>query len=528
MNIIPKIIHQTWKNNDIPDDFKISINRWKQLHPNYKYILWTDKTMEKFMKKNYSWFLNTYNNYKYNIQKCDAWRYFVLYHYGGIYSDLDIIPKKKITEIDTSFHNYDAIIPITSNQNIFSSLSLTNSFMCSKKNSDLFETLIFSLKKYKNKCKNFLPHAHIMCTAGPFFLSDVIKKKFGRMPSKKNNILIIPENIFNPGFGENNYFSHLKGGTWHNWDNKILNIMQKYQYPSIFTSLLLLIISGKMINKNQFLIFKMFVKNLDINQIDNLSSILGLMFYQIKKNSKRLLFFHKNVNYIEKYTGKKINKITSLSNSIKFMLLGLWIDYNNISTIKLNKKYSFDSIKENAIYITSHSTNNILLPIFAYYNIKHFTIYKKPAVLVLEKFTKKKNKFLYEFMKSFESLDNNIEILYIEGNTTGKCLDALSKGKNIFIFCDRNIKKGKKKIKFLGKEIHSPWYTVSKLHYLSQKPVIPIFSKRNKNIGEIEIKYRILNATSIQEMEGKICKYFEENILENLDDWNLLSPIWCK
>ena len=37
----------------------------------------------------YPWFLETFDNYQFPIQRADAIRYFVLAHYGGIYIDLD-------------------------------------------------------------------------------------------------------------------------------------------------------------------------------------------------------------------------------------------------------------------------------------------------------------------------------------------------------------------------------------------------------------------------------------------------------
>jgi mannosyltransferase OCH1-like enzyme len=39
------------------------------------------------------WFVlvsNRFNSYPFPISKTDAGRYFLLYHYGGVYSDLDI------------------------------------------------------------------------------------------------------------------------------------------------------------------------------------------------------------------------------------------------------------------------------------------------------------------------------------------------------------------------------------------------------------------------------------------------------
>lgn len=93
--MIPKIIHQTWKNTKIPDNWIDAQKSCKILHPDYKYILWTHEDMDKFVKSEYPNFYKTYISYKYDIQRCDAFRYLVLYTYGGIYLDLDIVCKKK-------------------------------------------------------------------------------------------------------------------------------------------------------------------------------------------------------------------------------------------------------------------------------------------------------------------------------------------------------------------------------------------------------------------------------------------------
>ena len=42
----------------------------------------------------YPWFLETWDNYPFNIERADAIRYFVLAHYGGVYIDLDDVSVK--------------------------------------------------------------------------------------------------------------------------------------------------------------------------------------------------------------------------------------------------------------------------------------------------------------------------------------------------------------------------------------------------------------------------------------------------
>ena len=42
-----------------------------------------------FIAREYSWFLPIYDSYTDNIKRADAIRYFLLYHFGGVYVDLD-------------------------------------------------------------------------------------------------------------------------------------------------------------------------------------------------------------------------------------------------------------------------------------------------------------------------------------------------------------------------------------------------------------------------------------------------------
>jgi mannosyltransferase OCH1-like enzyme len=63
--MIPKIIHQTWKTDEIPDKWTNAVQTCKSVNSDFKYILWTDETMNNFVKKYYPSFYKTYNSYKY-------------------------------------------------------------------------------------------------------------------------------------------------------------------------------------------------------------------------------------------------------------------------------------------------------------------------------------------------------------------------------------------------------------------------------------------------------------------------------
>jgi len=67
-------------------------------HKYFEYISCNEESCLKLLQNHYPWFIHIYENYQYPIQKCDAIRPFILYHYGGIYLDMDSTCIKNIYE----------------------------------------------------------------------------------------------------------------------------------------------------------------------------------------------------------------------------------------------------------------------------------------------------------------------------------------------------------------------------------------------------------------------------------------------
>lgn len=93
---IPKILHFTWKTDDVPGKMGEYLEIWRKLHTNWDVRLWTDATMRVFVSENYPDFLATYDNYPHPIQRADSFRYLVLLALGGVYADLDVEPFRNI------------------------------------------------------------------------------------------------------------------------------------------------------------------------------------------------------------------------------------------------------------------------------------------------------------------------------------------------------------------------------------------------------------------------------------------------
>lgn len=218
--VIPKIIHQTYKTNEIPDIWKPGQQACINLHPDYQYILWTDDMSREFIEEHFPWFLPTWDNYKYPIQKADAIRYFALVHYGGVYIDLDDGCERRLDPLLT--------VPAFVRKTIPTGIS--NDVMGSVPNHPFYLKVIDSLKKYQ---KNWLvPYITIMYSTGPLFLSVIWKqyKRWGLPEAGKVRILL-PKDYKTHNYS---FFAISPGSSWHLDDAKFIKSLANHIVLAVF------------------------------------------------------------------------------------------------------------------------------------------------------------------------------------------------------------------------------------------------------------------------------------------------------
>ncbi len=87
--MIPPILHQTWKTDDIPGEFRAWVDSWSRHNPGWQRMFWNDRTLLEFVAEHYPEFLETFCSYKRGVMRADAGRYLLLHHFGGVYADLD-------------------------------------------------------------------------------------------------------------------------------------------------------------------------------------------------------------------------------------------------------------------------------------------------------------------------------------------------------------------------------------------------------------------------------------------------------
>jgi len=97
---IPKVIHQIWLGSPLPARYKSLQQTWREHHPDWQYILWTEREIEQFGLANYAAYAAA-SNYG---EKSDIARYEILYRLGGLYVDTDFMC---IQPFDTLHHLCD-------------------------------------------------------------------------------------------------------------------------------------------------------------------------------------------------------------------------------------------------------------------------------------------------------------------------------------------------------------------------------------------------------------------------------------
>ena len=218
-HVIPKIIIQTWKTNDVPQRYMPLIDSVKQHNPDYEHLFFTDDSIEKFFKLHYPEYWNTYNRLPVKIQKIDFFRYVAVYHYGGFYLDLDISVMKPFDPL----LKYNCVFPIDeyidtrlckhprykSYCNVGHNFLLGQyAFAASPKNpfiKALVDRIHNNLNKYIRQV-DFNSEDYIYKTTGPDFVTDVY------LDYKNKDSIKILDNGRRQYFGD--YARHNYFGTW--------------------------------------------------------------------------------------------------------------------------------------------------------------------------------------------------------------------------------------------------------------------------------------------------------------------------
>ena len=108
----PKIVHQIWFKYDtsLSKEHEAIIERHRQMaiQEGFQYILWDRESAETLLRIHYPYLLSFLVAHSdFNIVKCDFFRYLVMYHYGGLYLDIDFYVLKSFGDMYSALFGED-------------------------------------------------------------------------------------------------------------------------------------------------------------------------------------------------------------------------------------------------------------------------------------------------------------------------------------------------------------------------------------------------------------------------------------
>jgi mannosyltransferase OCH1-like enzyme len=86
---IPQIIHQLWKDEDVPARWQRAAESVKKYHKGWEYRLWTDRMIDRHVKTHHAEFYPIFIAMNRPIMRVDVFRYLLMHDIGGLYCDLD-------------------------------------------------------------------------------------------------------------------------------------------------------------------------------------------------------------------------------------------------------------------------------------------------------------------------------------------------------------------------------------------------------------------------------------------------------
>lgn len=219
MITIPKIVHQIYfdlglgklEENRIFNESRLAFENLQGLD----YKLWGEAECEDLIRAECPEYYDLYKNFKYRIQQIDFVRFAILYKYGGIYVDLDVLPLKNplglLADADfigetLIFHNVRYVKPTF--------CYIENDFMVTVKNNNFWlELREYSKKQYLEKMKieiyKIWEARFVLETTGPRMLSRFIRQKYPQVLPKK---LVYTQ--WNEDSEDNYYLKDYKLNTW--------------------------------------------------------------------------------------------------------------------------------------------------------------------------------------------------------------------------------------------------------------------------------------------------------------------------
>jgi len=171
----PKITHQIWLQgwDNLPEKYKGNVEGMVEMNPEYQHMKWDEKSLRKECLKISDECLAKFESFELIISKVDFGRYVVLYNYGGISVDTDMVslqPIRNTPYIGTS----DFLISYQAYP--FNLLNIKNNavIICTPKNSILKDIIIAIIQNKKVVSDFMSKELYVHFTTSNYVVGEIL------------------------------------------------------------------------------------------------------------------------------------------------------------------------------------------------------------------------------------------------------------------------------------------------------------------------------------------------------------------
>ena len=86
---IPHLLHQSWRDANVPQGLQEAIRSWRRVQPEWRYQFHSDADNLNLVRQRYPWLMPVFMRST-GIQRADISRYMYMHAFGGVYADLDV------------------------------------------------------------------------------------------------------------------------------------------------------------------------------------------------------------------------------------------------------------------------------------------------------------------------------------------------------------------------------------------------------------------------------------------------------
>ena len=204
--LIPKTVHLIWLGpNKPPAIFKNCLASIEEHMPTWTCKIWTDTDVESFNLVNQRYY-DEESNYG---AKSDIFRYEILYRYGGVYLDVDIVLLKPLDILHHTYKFYTSLLPS------YCMGILANGIIGSTPGHPILKQCIKDIKKHRDD-KWLIERTGPIHFQKSFYIA--VKKR------NKDRIIAFPKSFFIPTDSHDtdrhfskpeSFASHYWEGSWH-------------------------------------------------------------------------------------------------------------------------------------------------------------------------------------------------------------------------------------------------------------------------------------------------------------------------